>query len=58
MLRPCFHICFVPIIIIFYFYLVVHAIRNPDMLLVADIHTEHLSFEVIDREKAAFFIQA
>jgi len=56
-LARVFTIVLLPIIIIFYIYLVVHAIRNPDMLLVADIHTEHLSFEVIDREKAAFFIR-
>jgi len=33
------------------------ALHRPDMLLTADIHTEHISFSVIDREKAAFFIR-
>ncbi len=33
------------------------ALKEPDMLLTADIHTERISFDVIDREKAAFFIK-
>ena len=45
------------IILSVYVYLILLALKRPDMLLVADVHTEHVGFEVIDREKAAFLIR-
>jgi hypothetical protein len=47
-----------PAVVIFYLLLTVLALMRPDMLLVADVHTEQISFDVIDREKAAFSFEA